>query len=180
MSQPRLTGGAARGRPLVAPVPGGVRPTSARVREALFSMVGQDLEGWRVLDAFGGTGLLGLEAWSRGASVVVIEQDRQAVACIRANAQRLGAALEVRAGDALVLAPTLGRFDLVLADPPYRQDAQRVLDALAPAVGGWLALETDERVAAPVPPAGLLLDRRKAYGGTALAIYRREPAEGSG
>ena len=64
----RVTGGALRGRSLPARVPEGVRPTAGRVREAVFSMVGQDLRGWSVLDLFGGSGLIGIEAASRGAA----------------------------------------------------------------------------------------------------------------
>ncbi|MCE7957512.1 MAG: 16S rRNA (guanine(966)-N(2))-methyltransferase RsmD, partial [Acidobacteria bacterium ACB2] len=71
----RITGGHLRGRVLEG-VPAGVRPTASRVREALFSMVGQDLRGWSVLDAFGGTGLLALEAVSRGAAPVVVVERR--------------------------------------------------------------------------------------------------------
>ena len=79
-------------------------------------MVGQDLAGTRVLDAYGGTGLLGLEAWSRGAEVVVVERDPRTASAIRANAERLGADVDVRTGDVLALLPSLGRFDGVLAD----------------------------------------------------------------
>ncbi|MCB9685663.1 MAG: RsmD family RNA methyltransferase [Alphaproteobacteria bacterium] len=171
--RPRLTGGTARNRPLAAEVPSSARPTSARVREALFSMVGQHLEGQRVLDAFGGAGLLGLEAWSRGAEVVVVERDPRAVAAIRANIRALGASLEVVAGDVLALVPGLGRFDLVLVDPPYALDPGPILARLAPAVAGSLVLEHDAS-SEPPPVAGLVLDRRKGYGGTALAVYRAE------
>jgi 16S rRNA (guanine966-N2)-methyltransferase len=179
--RPKLTGGSARGRPLVTPIPSGVRPTASRVREALFSMVGQDLSGWRVLDAFGGAGLLGLEAWSRGGEVVVVELNRETARSIEANAKSLGATLQVRVGDVLALAPTLGTFELVLADPPYRDDAHQVVSALAPAAADWLVLETDEKTEAPPAPPGLVLDRRRVYGGTALALYRRAPLrEGHG
>jgi 16S rRNA (guanine966-N2)-methyltransferase len=179
--KPKLTGGTARGRPLPTPIPSGVRPTASRVREALFSMVGQDLSGWRVLDAFGGAGLLGLESWSRGAEVVVVELNPQTARCIETNARQLGADLQVRVGDVLALAPGLGTFELVLADPPYRDDPRQVVGALAPVTADWLVLETDEGTAAPEAPAGLVLDRRRVYGGTALVIYRRAPLrEGDG
>lgn len=174
-SRPRLTGGHARGRPLAARVPEEVRPTSSRVREALFSLVGQDLTGVRVLDAFGGSGLLGFEAWSRGATVCVVEREPRVVKAIRENAAALGAEVEIRGGDVLALAADLGTWDLVLADPPYRLDAAAILAGLAPVVGGTLVLETDERVAAPAA-AGLRLDRRRVYGGTALCVYEREGA----
>ena len=68
----RLTGGRHGGRVIATHAPSGVRPTAGKVRQALFNMIGQDLSGWTVLDAFGGTGLLGFEAWSRGAERVTI------------------------------------------------------------------------------------------------------------
>lgn len=172
MTRPRITGGRARGRVLPADVPADVRPTASRVREALFSIVGQDLEGLRVLDAFGGTGLLGLEAWSRGASVVVVEQSAAAAAAIRANAAALGADLDVRTGDVRVLCEGLGLFDGVLVDPPYRLEPGPIVERLASQVRGWLVLELDEARPSPVV-AGLTEDRRRTYGGTALVLYRR-------
>lgn len=176
MNRTRLTGGAARGRVLPVPVPSGVRPTSARVREALFSMVGQDLAGVRVLDAFGGTGLLALEAWSRGGSVTSVDRSREACGAIRQNAEHLGADLEIICGDVHAITASLGLFDLVLADPPYRDDPGEVMRSLAPLSSQWLVIETDESVAAPAPSDGLAVDRRRVYGGTALAIYRRPSA----
>ena len=174
---PVLTGGAARGRRLAASVPPGVRPTSARVREALFSMVGHDLTGLRVLDAFGGTGLLALEAWSRGATVTVVERDHAALQAIRKNAAALGAAIEIRAGDLRAIARGLTPFDGVLADPPYDLSAEEAVDLLSPIALGWLVLESAATVDAPAPRAGLSLDRRRRYGGTMLTVYRRPVAE---
>jgi 16S rRNA (guanine966-N2)-methyltransferase len=171
---PALTGGSARGRKLASPVPEGVRPTSARVREAVFSLVGHDLAGVRVLDAYGGTGLLALEAWSRGATVTVVERDRKALAAIRTNAKALGADLDIRAGDLRAVAPALGPFDGVMADPPYDVSATDAVELLAPLAGAWLVLETASTVEAPEAPAGLSLDRRRRYGGTMLTVYRRE------
>lgn len=170
MGRPRISGGRARGRPLVAEVPVGARPTSSRVREALFSLVGHDLEGRTVLDAFGGSGLLALEAWSRGARVTVVERDPRAVKRIRQNAAGFGAELRILTGDVLRLAPSLGRFDGVLVDPPYALEPGPVLEGLAPLVGDWLVLETDEGTP-PAEVGGLRLERRRVYGGTALAVY---------
>ena len=87
----KLTGGQARGRSLRGRLPDGVRPTSARVREAVFSMLGQDLDGLAFLDAFGGSGLMGLEAWSRGAQVVVYERQRATARWIQRQGEALGA-----------------------------------------------------------------------------------------
>lgn len=169
---PRITGGAARGRPLSRPVPDGVRPTASRVREALFSLVGHDLAGVRVLDAFGGTGLLGFEAWSRGADVTIVERDPATARAIAANAEALGAPIDLRRGDVLALASELPPFDGLLVDPPYREDPARILAILAPLAQDWLVLESDARVAAPAAP-GLAEDRRRTYGGSALTVYRR-------
>jgi 16S rRNA (guanine966-N2)-methyltransferase len=171
MSRLRLTGGSARGRVLPREVGAEVRPTASRVREALFSMVGHDLRGRRVLDAYGGTGLLGLEAWSRGADVVIVEQDRKTAAAIRENAASLGAPIVVHDGDVLTLVGGLGPFDGVLVDPPYRLDPEPIVAALAPHVRDWLVLELEDTRPSPSPPV-LREERRRSYGGTALVVYR--------
>jgi 16S rRNA (guanine966-N2)-methyltransferase len=145
------------------------------VREALFSIVGQDLSGRRVLDAFGGTGLLGFEAWSRGGAVVIVERDPRTAATIRANAEALGADVEVRSGDVLALARagSVRRFSVVLADPPYRDAPEPVVAALAPLVDDILVLEIASQTPAPDAPPGLTVDRRREYGTTTLVVYRR-------
>lgn len=173
----RISGGALAGRVLPGAVPAGVRPTSGRVREALYSMLGQDLSGWSMLDLFGGTGLMALEAASRGAApVTVVERNPRAVAVIRRNADALGVALRVRQGDAARC--PLDPADLVFLDPPY-----------AEAIGPWLAraagvtrrvLVAEVRSgAAPEPVAGFTLDLARDYGDTALRIYLRDP-DGAG
>ena len=97
----RITGGTLRGRVLPSKLGPGVRPTTSRVREALFSMVGQDLSGWTVLDAFGGSGLLAFESVSRGADrVTVVERNGRAAAAIRAAAGALGVRIDLRVQDA--------------------------------------------------------------------------------
>ncbi|MEQ1508699.1 MAG: RsmD family RNA methyltransferase, partial [Myxococcota bacterium] len=154
------------------PVADRVRPTSARVREAMFSLVGHDLSGLRVLDAFGGSGLLGLEAWSRGASVVVVEQDPSIARTIAQNVAEIGASVEVRVGDVRAVGPTLGGFDVVLIDPPYREAPGPILASLAGCARSVVVLESDAAVAAPDAPPGWALDRRRTYGGSALAVYR--------
>lgn len=172
----RLTGGHARGRVLREPVAEGVRPTSDRVREALFSIIGQDLTNLRVLDAYGGTGLLALEAWSRGAQVVVIEKDRRAMQGIERRFAEVGAALpdaERILGDVLKVAPTLGPIDGILVDPPYADDVGPILATLAPLAREWLVLEADEATQAPDAIGDLALDRVRKYGRTALWVYRR-------
>ncbi len=103
----------------------GLRPTPDRVRETLFNWLGQDLTGADCLDLFAGSGALGFEAASRGAShVVLVERDPLAVRALRANAERLGATmLEVVNGDASAYVSTAkARFDVVFLDPPFRQN----------------------------------------------------------
>lgn len=173
----KVTGGRLRGRTLPHAVPEGVRPTSARVREALFNILGQDLTGSSVLDAFGGSGMLALEAWSRGAEpVVVVELDGRAAQAIRTAAAKLGASLEVRQGKCPASAPR-GPFDLVLVDPPYAQDLAPILQGLAPRVAGCLVAEHRSRVTPP-QVEGLELLRTRRYGDTSLSFYR--PSEGAG
>ena len=154
-------------------VPPGVRPTSARVREALFSIVGHQLDGVRVLDAFGGSGLLALEAWSRGAEVVVVERDRRRSRRIKEVVESLQASIEVVTGDVTRRAAALGVFDLVLVDPPYADAPAPVLQALAPAVGHRLVLEQPSDRPAPAQ-TGLQLARTRTYGGTALHLYEAQ------
>ena len=175
LKTPRLTGGAARGRPLAEVPPAGVRPTSARVREALFSIVGQELGGSRILDACAGSGLLGLEAWSRGASVVAVEQNAKTYRRLRQNIEALGASVTPMRGDVVRLATGLGTFDGIVVDPPYALDPTPLVDALGPCTTDWLVLESDANRPPPEVDA-LAIDRRRTYGGTSLTLYRRRPS----
>lgn len=168
----RLSGGAARGRLLVEPVPQGVRPTAARVREALFSIVGQDLEGTTFLDAFGGSAAVALDAWSRGAEVTLVERDRRALVAVRKNVAGLGASVRVVAGDVVVLAGSLAPFDGVFADPPYAAELEPILAALAPLARHWLVVETERGRELPPELGSLALDRERRYGRTTLWVYR--------
>ena len=129
----------------------GLRPTPDRVRETLFNWLGQDLHGWRCIDAFAGTGALGLEAASRGAAdVLLVEQDPQLVAQLRAVQARLSAqAVRVERGNGLTaLQRAAGTgVDLVFLDPPF--DAQlfdKALAASVPALAaqGWVYLEAPD------------------------------------
>lgn len=152
----RIVGGVwKRSKLPVADVPG-LRPTPDRVRETLFNWLGQDLSGWRCLDAFAGTGALGFEAASRGAAeVVMLENQRSLVSALQIAKQRLAAqAVQVIAADALawMQAAVPGRFELVLLDPPF---AAQVFDAALQAArallspGGCVYLEADQAYDAP-------------------------------
>lgn len=187
----RIIAGAARGRRLAVP-PSGTRPTSDRVREALFSALGSALGAWagvRVLDLYAGTGALGLEAASRGAAHVLLVEDQQrALATLRANVAAVGVAgVEVRAGDVgrVLAVPPPEPYDLVLADPPYalaESDLREVLQALAD--GGWLAdgatvvVERDRRGGLSWP-AGFDPAPERRYGDTVLgwALWYRRDAD---
>jgi 16S rRNA (guanine966-N2)-methyltransferase len=175
----RITGGTLRGRVLREDVAEGVRPTSDRVREALFSIVGQDLTGQYVLDAFGGTGLIGIEAFSRGARVLIVEKDRRAAKGIQTRAEAVGARrplLEIRVGDVLAVAESAGPFDGIVCDPPYAMEPGPVFAALGALARSWFVYEADAKVTCPDHAGALPLDRVRKYGGSALWIYRPEGA----
>ncbi|MEV4604464.1 16S rRNA (guanine(966)-N(2))-methyltransferase RsmD [Amycolatopsis sp. NPDC049253] len=182
----RIVAGKAGGRRLKVP-PKGTRPTSERVREALFNAleVAGELDGTRVLDLYAGSGALGLEALSRGAADAwFVEADRRAAEVLRGNVGALGLGGTVRAApvEAVVAAPAPARFDVVLADPPYAVDAAALGSVLAALdEGGWLAdgalvvIERAARDGAPDWPGAYTPTRDKKYGDTALhwAEYTR-------
>lgn len=129
----------------------GLRPTPDRVRETLFNWLGQDLTGWRCLDAFAGSGALGFEAASRGAAeVVLLERDPGLARQLQAHRARLKAeTLRVETADAIAWMQRQppGRFDLVFVDPPFDAGLfEPALRAAAPllSAGGWLYLEAPE------------------------------------
>ncbi len=189
----RIVAGQWRGRPIKAPGGTGTRPTSDRVREALFDMLssrlGADLggEGAVALDMFAGSGALGLEALSRGVGhAVFVERDRAALGVLRSNIDALGAGARatVLMGDAFRLAVAnalpAAPFSLLLADPPYRIDAARVgglLVALiehgAVAPDAIAVYEHDARVV-PEWPEGFTGLARRTYGSTAVGLARRD------
>jgi 16S rRNA (guanine966-N2)-methyltransferase len=172
----RVVAGEFRGRRLVAPRGMRTRPTADRVREALFSMLG-DVSGARVLDLYAGSGALGIEALSRGAeSAVFVERDPRAVGVIERNLASLGLDQPVVRQDAVrFMARERGTFDLVFCDPPY-DSASRLAGPLAerlPAItveGGRIVTESDKRMPLELP-FPLLTER--TYGDTRIAIHGR-------
>lgn len=187
----RVIAGSLRGRRLSAPRGQEcTRPTSDRVREATFAMLGQ-LGGESVLDLFAGTGALGIEALSRGAErALFVERDRAALRALRANLSTLGLvapSAEVRAGEALAALRAARRrgetYDLVFVDPPYgkARELEGPLSATLPAVlepAARVVVESDRR--SPLVLAGALQARReKCYGDTLIAIYGNIPREES-
>lgn len=168
----RIVAGTARGRRLVVPDGTVTRPTTDRVREAVFNALFSldAIEDAIVVDLFAGSGALGLEALSRGAAhCTFIERDRAALAAVRSNIDALGFADRCRVvtGDALRLAPTLGRVDLALADPPY--DYDRWSDLLDVVDAALLVAESD-RPLGPHPSWQPL--RERTYGSTVVAVLQ--------
>ncbi len=179
----RIVGGHWRGTRLPVVAADGLRPSSDRVRETLFNWLQPALQGARVLDAFAGTGVLGLEALSRGAAAaVLVEQAPAAVAALRAAVARLDAAAEVVQADALawLAQPPRQQFDLVFLDPPFTLAAwPRVWPLLAAHLTetAWVYVESP-RAAPALAPAGLSLHRRVQTREADAALYRREAAAG--
>lgn len=179
----RVIAGDKKGRRLTAPSGNGTRPTSDRVKEAMFSMIGPYFDGGTVLDPFAGSGALGIEALSRGASYAVFV-DKHSTDVVTANLQALelaGQATVVRGAWPHAFARIKGlgfAYDLVFLDPPYR------LDVYAD-IMGWLASEAllarDATIVAefarahdPVHLSGFEASREHVYGETKVCVYRYE------
>lgn len=180
----RVISGSAKGRPLKA-VPGmGTRPTTDKVKEAIFSMIGPYFDGGTVLDLFAGTGGLGIEALSRGMDrAVFVDADKKSVEVVTANleATRLSDKAEVYRNDAYRALKALSkrnvRFDLVFLDPPYKMTAieeligsLRELDLLAPAAVIVVEHDAANRFAEQIGDA--TRTRLVEYGETAVSVYR--------
>jgi 16S rRNA (guanine966-N2)-methyltransferase len=180
----RIIAGIAKGTPLFVPRDG-VRPTSDRTREAVFSSLGEKVAGAAVLDLFAGTGSLGLEAASRGAATVVfVEKARPSLLALERNiaAFRQGRVVEcplqiVRGDVSARLAGLTGTFGLVFADPPYGDAAQRLIeDTRLPGLlraGGVLVLESAARDPL-VAGRDWELCREAVYGDTRVSFFRRQ------
>ena len=177
----RIIGGQWRRTPIKVLDKPGLRPTPDRVRETLFNWLGQDLTGWRCVDAFAGTGALGLEAASRGAvQVLALEQEAELAKLLQQQAERLKAHMlqvqRVDAVSAMQRLPAEG-FDLVFLDPPFDgpwfEPALRAAVRLVP-VQGWVYLEapvawTDEALA----PMGLRVQRHLKAGAVHAHLLQR-------
>lgn len=174
----RVIAGLYRGRRLQAPPGDATRPTSDRVREALFSVLGAQVHQSRVLDLFAGSGALGIEALSRGAAeATFVDSAPAAIRVVRANLEAIGVQAEVRRADArrfLGAASAAGReYDLVFLDPPYRLTGRlggELTTALPPvlAEGAVVVAESDRR--APLEFGLPILDERR-YGDTLIRIH---------
>ncbi len=186
LSGMRVIAGTHRGRRLYAPRKLALRPTSDRVREALFSILGNRLTNSRFLDLYAGTGAVGIEAVSRGAAdVTFVESNRDALKLLRQNLELCHMGEEIA-----VLGQTIqqflnhphqwnGPYDIVFADPPYAEASElpsllaepRIHDLFA--LDSWLVIEHAEKTALPISLGCTKFLRRYRYGDTALSLYYR-------
>ena len=181
----RITGGALKGLSLVAPRQ--IRATEAKVRQALYNILGPVVEEARVIDGFAGSGALGLEALSRGAAFVAfIESDTDALMSLRDNLTRCGSEVPRSAWRILhldverglrQLAKDAAPFDVILFDPPYRgEEGKKALNTVVECAilgpTGFVAIEHDRRTILPSSVGFLQQCKRHRYGDTVLSFYR--------
>jgi 16S rRNA (guanine966-N2)-methyltransferase len=172
----------------LAAVPGkGTRPTTDKVKESIFNMIGPYFDGGWALDLYAGTGGLGIEALSRGAErAVFVERDAKAFSVVRQNvtACRLDNQAELYRTDAARALKALAKrglsFDLVFLDPPYAQ--QRIVEEVAEmqelgllAPKAWVVAEHDAEIALPGQIGNCFMDRTATYGETTITIYLHQP-----
>jgi 16S rRNA (guanine966-N2)-methyltransferase len=180
----RVIAGIYRGRRLYGPRTQTLRPTSDRVREALFSILGSRVPHSRFLDLYAGTGAVGIEALSRGADhVTAVESDIDAVSLLQRNRDlcRIGSEFTVRPHtvEQFVRRPDhwSGPYDVVFADPPYAETARlssllsESLTGSLFAVDAWLIVEHGVKTAAPTALGPTTLCRQYCYGDTTLSLY---------
>ena len=177
----RVITGSAGGRRLAALEGVATRPTGDKVKEGIFSAIQFDIEGRKVLDLFAGSGQMGIEALSRGASFALFcDNNPDAVKIIRANVETTGfaASSQVSAcsyGELLCTTPY--KFDIAFLDPPYHggflpKAAEEVVKVMAPY--GIIICEHDEKLQMPETVGGFKLKKRYRYGKTAVSLYRGE------
>jgi len=182
----RIIGGDWRSRKLRFPEAGGVRPTPARTRETLFNWLTHHLAGSRCLDLFAGSGVLGLEALSRGAGTTVFVDYTPALAqALRSNLRLLkseNGEVACKAVDTYLAQPPAKPFDILFMDPPFRQGW---LENLFPMIadkgwvkpGGWIYAEHESDIPTPTAPANWILHRQKTAGQVTYCLFRVEGSE---
>lgn len=176
----RVITGTARGRRLREPKGQDIRPTADQVKEALFNIIQFDVEGRRVLDLFAGTGQLGIEALSRGArEVVFVDREQAAIKLVRENVKLCGFEAKVVEGDAISLLPRLGKFDILLLDPPYDTnllekalEIAQYVDILNPS--GIIVCECRREKELPPVEAPYYSALERSYGKIKLCVYKRD------
>jgi 16S rRNA (guanine966-N2)-methyltransferase len=183
----KVTGGRSRGKTLASLKGMNIRPTSSKVREAIFNILGQDMTGIRVLDLFAGTGILGIEALSRGAErALFIDKSEQSINIIKMNLALCGyqdicrlIKRDITKESDFIFLSLKEEFDLVFVDPPYRKGIiPPVLAALSGCgiLSGQALVVTESSKNDPLPEReeNLLLSDTRTYGETKIEIYKRE------
>jgi 16S rRNA (guanine(966)-N(2))-methyltransferase RsmD len=178
----RVTGGTGRGRRLRVPAGDRVRPTSDKVKQALFNILGEKVRGSVFLDLFAGTGGIGIEALSRGAErVVFIDDARRSLDAVRQNLDQsgFGAQAEVYASKAeTYIRKAVVQYDIVFLDPPYTTEVSGLLDLISCskllAPDATVVAEHFKKQPSPKKVGMLALYREAVYGDTVLAFYRQE------
>jgi 16S rRNA (guanine966-N2)-methyltransferase len=178
----RVTGGIGRGRRLKVPTGSGVRPTSDKVKQALFNILGDRVIGASFLDLYAGAGGIGIEALSRGAgSVAFVDSSRASLAIIIKNIEQTGFGKRARVVPARAesyLKKSSGPYDIIFLDPPYAEDMQPLLDLIAESglvkTEGIVVAEHFKKKPSPEKAGALALYREARYGDTVLAFYKLE------
>ncbi len=182
----RVITGIAGGRKLKSPEGETIRPTADHVKEAMFNILQFDLEGRRVLDLFGGSGQLGIEALSRGArDVVFIDSSRNSVQLIRENLKHCGLEASVLQTDALSFLSRGEKFDVIFIDPPYDGGLYSAVLERINAVdnlteGGIIVCEARADKELPDMSAPYRRQRERRYGSVKICIYRKDSEGGHG
>ncbi len=177
----RVITGTARGRRLKEPANNDIRPTTDQVKEAMFNIAQFDIEGRKVLDLFGGTGQLGIEAASRGAGkVVIVDANRDSVKLIKDNVNTCKLSnIQVVQGDALSYLSRGESFDLIFIDPPYDGElAEKALKLIKEidilSEGGIIICETRRETQLPQLEKPYYFHREYRYGKVKLTVYSKE------
>lgn len=176
----RITGGTGRGRRLKVPAGPRVRPTSDKVKQALFNIIGGRIEGSTFLDLFAGAGGIGIEALSRGADqVAFVDDSNESLKIIRSNVEQAGfagrAQIVFARAESFLRKPT-GPYDIIFLDPPYAMQLESLLELIANSgivkPGGDVIAEHFKKQPSPSRAGTLTLYREARYGDTVLAFYR--------
>jgi 16S rRNA (guanine966-N2)-methyltransferase len=178
----RVTGGIGRGRRLKVPSGSRVRPTSDKVKQALFNILGDRVEGSYFLDLYAGAGGIGIEALSRGAArVLFVDASRDSLDVVKQNIEQMGfgdnAEVMLSTAESFLRKRT-GHYDIVFLDPPYAEELQPLLELIAGAGilkdESVVIAEHFKKQPSPEQAGGLTLYRLAKYGDTVLAFYKQE------
>ena len=176
----RVITGTARGRKLKEPQGFEIRPTTDQVKEAIFNICQFDIEGRAVLDLFGGTGQLGIEAASRGAARVdIVDQNKDALKLIRENVKITGLEIRVLQADSISYLRSCGKYDLIFIDPPYdsglaEEAVKTVKEFDILSEGGIIICETRAETTLPEPGAPYMKRKEYRYGKVKLTTFAKE------